>query len=474
MENMKFRIEKDSVGEKEIPIEAYYGVNSLRAAENFDITGRKMHREQIISLAEIKKAAAIANNKADVISDEVKDAIVEAAEEIIDGKLHDQFIVDPVQGGAGTSANMNANEVIANRANQLLGGELGTYDKVNPNDHVNNGQSTNDVYPTSGKLTALKLISRTLDELNKLEKVLLTKSKEFDKVIKMGRTQMQDAVPIRLGQEFHAYATAISRDIERIERAFEELRQVNMGGSAIGTGINVDIGYFEEIVPAIVEVTGLELKQAKDLVDGTQNIECFTVASGALKSAAVNLSKMSNDLRLMSSGPRTGFGEINLPSMQNGSSIMPGKINPVIPEVMTQVAYNIIGNDVTITLAAEAGSLELNPFEPVIFYNLFESIETLANGIETLRDNCIVGITANEERCQALVDGSVGIITAIVPHVGYKNAASIADEAIATGQPVRKLVLENGLLTEEELDEILDPIAMTEPGIAAKHLLDKK
>lgn len=473
MDMKKFRVESDSVGEKNVPIDAYYGVNSLRAAENFTITGRRMHRDQIISLAQIKKAAAMANNKAGLLSDEVRDAIIEACDEIIDGKLHDQFICDPIQGGAGTSGNMNANEVIANRANEILGGKLGAYDKVHPNDHVNMGQSTNDVFPTSGKLTALKLVPRVIHELKKLYDVLLEKSKEFDDIIKMGRTQMQDAVPIRLGQEFHAYSSAVKRDIVRIEKAFEELKTINMGASAIGTGINVDTVYFEEIVPAISRVVGIELKQAEDLVDGTQHVECFVVASSALKTAAVSLSKMSNDLRLMSSGPRTGFGEINLPPRQNGSSIMPGKINPVIPEVMSQVAFNIIGNDMTITMAAEGGQLELNAFEPVIFYNLFESIETLAHGVETFRENCVVGITANRERCKSLVDNSVGVITAIVPHVGYKPAANIAGKAIATGKSVRELVLKEGLLTEGELNEILDAFAMTEPGIAAKHLLDE-
>ncbi len=467
----KIRIESDSVGEKEVPVEAYYGVNSLRAAENFNITGKKIHREQIISLAEIKKAAAMANCKAGVISEEVAQAIIEASDEIIEGKLHGEFIVDPIQGGAGTSANMNANEVIANRANEILGGGLGDYSKVHPNDHVNNGQSTNDVYPTSGKITALKLVPRLLDELEKLHNSLIRKSKEFDGIIKMGRTQMQDAVPIRLGQEFNAYATAVERDIERIRQAFTEIETINMGGSAIGTGINVDKEYFHLIVPKLSKVTGLNLRQADDLVDGTQNLDVFTVVSGSLKTAAVTLSKISNDLRLMSSGPRTGFNELHLPSRQNGSSIMPGKINPVIPEVMTQISYNVIGNDLTITMCAEAGQLELNAFEPVLFYNLFESIETLANGVKTLRENCIDGIVANKERCEALVEGSVGVITAIVPHVGYKAAAKIADQAIATGQPVRELVLENDLLTEDELDQILDPFNMTKPGIAAKHLL---
>lgn len=473
MSSKDFRIESDSVGEKEVPKDAYYGVQSLRAAENFDITGRKMYKEQIVALAEIKKATAMANHKAGILTDEVTDAIIKACDEIIDGKLHDEFICDPIQGGAGTSGNMNANEVIANRANEILGGELGTYDKVHPNDHVNMGQSTNDVFPTSGKLAAIKLIPRTLEELEELHASLLKKAEEFDSVIKMGRTQMQDAVPIRLGQEFNAYASVIKRDIARIKTAFEALHIINMGASAIGTGINVDTTYFKEVVPMLSEVTGLELTQAEDLVDGTQNLDGFVNASSSLKTLSVSLSKISNDLRLMSSGPRTGFGEINLPAKQNGSSIMPGKINPVIPEVMSQVAFNVIGNDFTITMAAEGGQLELNAFEPVIFYNLFESIVTLANGIKTFRENCIDGITANKERSKALVHNSVGIITAIVPHVGYKPSAKIADRAIATGESVRDLVIKEGLLTEAELDEILDEFAMTEPGIAAKHLLDE-
>ncbi|MFT5875313.1 MAG: aspartate ammonia-lyase [Clostridium sp.] len=471
-ENMQnFRTEYDSVGPKNVPIDAYYGVQSLRASENFNITGKRMHKELIVSLAEVKKAAAITNNEARLMSKEIREAIVQSCDEIIAGKFHNEFIIDSIQGGAGTSGNMNANEVIANRANEIMGGKLGVYDKVHPNDHVNMGQSTNDVYPTSGKMAALKLIPRTLDELRKLDDVLIEKSKEFDDVIKMGRTQMQDAVPIRLGQEFHAYSSVIKRNIVRLEKASEGLKWVNMGASAIGTGINVDIEYFKKIVPAINEVVNLDLHQAEDLVDGTQNLDGLLEVSSALKNCAVTLSKISNDLRLMSSGPRTGFGEINLPAKQNGSSIMPGKINPVIPEVMSQVAFNIIGNDITITMAVEAGQLELNAFEPVIFYKLYESIETLANGVNTLRENCIAGITANRKRCKNLVDNSVGIITAIVPHVGYKVAAKIADRAIATGEPVSELVLKEGILTKAELNEILDTIAMTGPGIAAKHLM---
>ena len=462
---MDFRLESDSIGEKKVPKEAYYGVQSLRGAENFNITGLRLHKDFIISLAEIKKATAITNLEAGVLDKKVADAIVEACDDIIAGKLHEDFIVDPIQGGAGTSMNMNANEVIANRAIEILGGEKGDYSIVHPNDHVNNGQSTNDVIPTAGKMTALKLLPITLKELRRLYDALVEKSKEFNDVIKMGRTQMQDAVPVRLGQEFTAYSTVVKRDIERLERVEEELIVVNMGGTAIGTGVNADRKYFQNIVPNLSKICGLNLSQAEDLVGATQNLDGFVAVSGALKTCAVNLSKISNDLRLMSSGPRTGFGEINLPSKQNGSSIMPGKVNPVIPEVMSQVAFNIIGNDMTITMAAEAGQLELNAFEPVIFYNLFQSIETLGRGVNTFVDNCIVGITANKERCKELVENSVGIVTSLCPHVGYKKAASIAKTAIKTGASVRKLILDEGILNERELNEILDPVAMTEPGI---------
>ncbi|MBC8590841.1 aspartate ammonia-lyase [Wansuia hejianensis] len=473
MDKNQFRIESDSIGEIKVPVDAYYGANSVRGAANFTITGRVIHKELIIGLAEVKKACAISNFEAGIMTEEVKNAIVQASDEIIEGKLHDQFIVDPIQGGAGTSANMNANEVIANRANEILGGKLGKYDKVHPNDHVNMGQSTNDSFPTAGKIAALKLGARTLEELKKLHEALLEKAKEFDPIIKMGRTHLQDAVPIRLGQEFHGYSSVIKRDIDRIEKALDGLRVVNMGASAVGTGINVDTEYLKVIVPNLNKVNNLGLVQTDDLVDGTNNLDGFAFLSATLKTAAINLSKMSNDMRLMASGPRCGFGELNLPPKQAGSSIMPGKVNPVIAEVMSQVAFNIIGNDMTVTMAAEAGQLELNVFEPVLLYNLYESIETLGNGVATFRENLVVGVKANVERCKQLVDGSVGPITAIVPHVGYKNAAKVAKIAIETGEPVRELVIKEGLLTEEKLNEILDPFAMTEPGIAAKHLLDK-
>ena len=474
MDDMKktdYRVEKDSIGVKDIPEEVYYGVQTLRAAENFHITGLNMHPEIINSLAYIKKASAITNCEVGILEKKKAQAIVQACDEIIEGKFHDDFIVDPIQGGAGTSLNMNANEVIANRAIEILGGKKGDYTIVNPNDDVNCGQSTNDVIPTAGKMTSLHLLQNLKKQLLRLYDALNEKAKEFDHVIKMGRTQMQDAVPIRLGQEFKAYSVAIMRDIHRMDKAMDEMRTLNMGGTAIGTGINADENYLRRIVPNLSEISGMEFIQAFDLIDATQNLDSFVAVSGAVKACAVTLSKMSNDLRLMSSGPRAGFGEINLPAKQNGSSIMPGKVNPVIPEVVNQVAFNIIGNDMTITMAAEAGQLELNAFEPIIFYCM--SIDTLGYAVETLVDNCIVGITANEERCRQLVENSVGIITAICPHVGYEKTADIAKKAINSNESVRSLILKENIMDEEELSRILDPIHMTEPGISGKDVLMK-
>ncbi|EGD45960.1 fumarate lyase [Ruminiclostridium papyrosolvens DSM 2782] len=468
-DNIKYRIERDSIGEKQVPEEAYYGIQSLRALENFQITGLTMHQDMIVSIVEIKKASAITNCEVGLISKKTTDAIVKACDEIISGKFRDQFIVDQIQGGAGTSINMNANEVIANRAIEILGGKKGDYSIVNPNDHVNYGQSTNDVFPTCGKMTAYKLLIKLEAQLKRLHDALIEKAIEFDDVIKMGRTQLQDAVPIRLGQEFKAYSEAIKRDLSRMQRAMDEMKYVNLGGTAIGTGLNADEQYLQFVVQNLAKVSGLGLMQAFDLVDATQNLDGYVATSGIIKSCSVNLSKMANDLRLMSSGPRTGFGEINLPPKQNGSSIMPGKVNPVIPEVVNQVAFNAIGNDMTITMASEAGQLELNAFEPIIFYKLFESIETTTYAVETLVDNCIVGITANREHCKALVDNSVGIITAICPYVGYSKAAEIAKKAINTGEVIRKLIIDEGLLDEEQLNIILDAMSMTEPGISGKY-----
>lgn len=470
---MDYRVEKDSVGKKEIPKDAYYGVNSLRGKENFNISGKKLHKFMIKSLAMIKKSCALANFKAGTMELDVKDAIIKTCDEILNGKLHDQFIVDPIQGGAGTTANMNANEVIANRANEIMGGTLGSYEYVNPNDHVNMGQSTNDVYPTSGKIGAILLTQVLLEELDKLQDEIHKKSIEFKDVIKMGRTQLQDAVPMTLGQEINAYSTALKRDITRINNACDSLKTINMGASAIGTGINVDVNYFNYIVEELSKVTDLKLKQAEDLMDGTSNQDVLAEFSGTLKTCAINLSKISNDLRLLSSGPKTMIGDINIPSRQNGSSIMPGKINPVIPEVVSQVSFKVIGNDMTVTMAAEGGQLQLNAFEPVMFYSIYESIEMLTEAIKTLRVNCIEGITANIDKLEKDVNLSVGTITALVPHIGYDHAARIADKSLDSGIAVRTLIEKEDLLSKEELDEILNVKAMTEPGIAAKHLLDE-
>ena len=472
-EDAAFRYESDSIGTKEIPANAYYGVQSLRAMENFSITGGRLHEEMIKCLGVLKKACAITNATAGVLDVHISDAIVKACDLIIEGKFHDQFIVDPIQGGAGTSINMNANEVIANIAIELLGGQKGDYSIVHPNDHVNYGQSTNDVIPTAGKMTTLVLLQELKKSLNHLKDTMNEKAVEFDSIIKMGRTQLQDAVPIRLGQEFAAYATAVERSLNRLEKTETELYTVNMGGTAIGTGLNADSLYFRYIAETLTDLTGFPFCQANDLIDATQNIDCFAAISSTLKNCAISLSKIANDLRLMSSGPRTGFGEINLPAKQNGSSIMPGKVNPVIPEVVSQVAYKVAGNDVTIAMAVEAGQMELNAFEPVIFESLFQSITILDNAATTFADNCVSGITANEERCRELLDSSVGIITALCPHIGYARAAKLAKEALTKQIPVKELVLRENILNEEELNKILNAYGMTEPGISGKELLSQ-
>lgn len=456
------RLESDSIGEMEVPGEAYYGVQALRANENFPITGNSLNPDFIKNMARIKRAAAITNMRAGRLKPEIANAIESACNEVVCGMFASEFIVDGIQGGAGTSANMNMNEVIANRAIEMLCGKKGDYSIVHPNDHVNMAQSTNDVIPTAGKLTVLDLLKKLEKSLKKLDSALYNKADEFDGVIKIGRTQLEDAVPMRLGQSFHAYATMIERDIDRIAKAKKEMYTVNMGATAIGTGINTSEYYFDHIVPTLAKVSGYPLVQADDLFDATENLDGFVRVSSSLKACAVNLSKMCNDLRILASGPKAGFGEITLPAMQNGSSIMPGKVNPVIPEVVSQVAFHIIGHDVTITMAAEAGQMELNAFEPVVFYNLFDSITTLTHAVDTLTDNCIIGITANEERCQKLLDASVGITTALCPYIGYKKAASLAKESLRTGVSVKKLVLKHGLMKEKQLDVVLDPYAMTE------------
>lgn len=457
---MDMRIESDSIGSRHLPADAYYGVQSLRGAENFRITGQRLRPEFIESIAQIKKACAICNHAVEELDVSIKDAIVAACDEIIDGKLHGEFLCDPIQGGAGTTANMNANEVIANRAIELLGGQKGDYSIVHPNDHVNRAQSTNDVIPTAAKLTTVKLLKKAIEQVSRLRDALLVKEREFHNIIKMGRTQMQDAVPIRLGAEFGAYSKAISRDITRLELALSEMYTINLGGTAVGTALNANPQYIGRLAPTLSDICRLPLEKAEDLVDGTQNLDSFAYVSAALKTCAISCSKIANDLRLMSSGPRCGFEEINLPPMQNGSSIMPGKVNPVIPEVMSQAAFCIIGNDMSITMAAEAGQLELNYAEPVLYHKLFESLVVLTGAVETFVDNCIVGITANPQRCRELVDGSVGVITAICPTLGYKESADIAKTAIKTGESVREVLKSKNILSEKEIDKLLDPETM--------------
>lgn len=458
---MKTRTEADSIGVMEVPAEAYYGVQALRAKENFPITHQQLHPEFIKSMAKLKKAAAITNRDAGLLPLNIASAIMKACDDLIAGKFTDAFIVDAIQGGAGTSANMNANEVIANRAIEILGGTKGDYSLVHPNDHVNMAQSTNDIIPSAGKLTAITLLNGTIKELHRLYGALMDKAEEFDPILKMGRTQLQDAVPMRLGQSFHAYASVLHRDLLRLEDAVHTMEMLNMGGTAIGSSINVSPLYLKNICKNLNKITKGNFYLADDLFDATQNLDGFVTVSGVLKTCAVNLSKMCNDLRLLSSGPKTGIGEINLPARQNGSSIMPGKINPVIPEVVSQVAFNIIGHDYTITMAAEAGQLELNAFEPVIFYTLFESIETLGHAAQTLTDNCILGITANEKHCKDLVNASAGIATALCPSIGYAASAALAKESLKTDVPVRELAIAKGYVTEEEAAKLLDPYAMT-------------
>lgn len=467
-----FRVERDLLGEKELREDLYYGIQTQRALENFPITGYKPHNSLIIALAHIKKAAALANAEVGRLNNKTAEAIVKASEEILEGKLHEYFVVDVIQGGAGTSFNMNANEVIANRAIELLGGKKGDYLLVSPNTHVNMAQSTNDVFPTAIRLSALSLSGGVLEALEKLVSALKAKEEEFNGVLKMGRTHLQDAVPIRLGQEFGSYARLINRDIQRISTSLEGLNEINMGATAVGTGLNADPQYIKVVVEKLKETTGYNLVGAENLVDATQNTDAYVAVSSALKICAVNLSKIANDLRLLSSGPKCGLNEINLPAAQPGSSIMPGKVNPVMAEVVNQVAFQIIGNDHTICLASEAGQLELNVMEPVLTFNLLQSLDILRNVVSVFTEKCINGITANVDRCQELVHQSIGIVTAINPHVGYETASQVAKEALATGRSVREIVLERGILTEEELNIILNPYEMTKPGIAGKELLD--
>ena len=458
----KFRVEADLLGELNVPADALYGVQTQRGINNYHISRKTMcdYPDFIIAIAYVKLAAAQTNHSLGVINDEISGAMAEACREIIDGKWHENFPIDMVQGGAGTSVNMNANEVIANRALEILGRQKGDYQYVSPNDHCNCGQSTNDVYPTSIRLALIRMNLHLVKALTGLISAFRYKGEEYTDTIKMGRTQLQDAVPMTVGQEFKAYANNLEEEILNLERNVKLLHEINMGGTAIGTGLNAVPGFAKLCAANLSKLTGENFISASDLVEATPDTGAYVSYSSALKRLAIKLSKICNDLRLMASGPRCGLKEINLPPKAPGSSIMPGKVNPVIPEVMSQAAFCIIGNDMCITMAAEAGQLELNYAEPVLYHKLFESIVALTGAVETFTVNCVSGITANEERCRELVDGSVGVITAICPKVGYKESADIAKTAIQTGESVRDVLKNKRIMSEDEIEKLLDPTTM--------------
>jgi len=453
------RTEHDLIGEREVPADAYWGIHTLRALENFPITGIEIGEIPFLveALAAVKQAAATANNELGLLDDERFAAIEAACEELSDGQLHDHFVVDVIQGGAGTSTNMNANEVIANRALELMGHERGDYAFLHPNEHVNLSQSTNDVYPTAVKIAMILATHALLEALGVLEKSFARKADEFHDVLKMGRTQMQDAVPMTLGQEFRTYSVMVGEDRSRLAEAVMMLHEINLGATAIGTQLNAPEGYVPIACGHLATLTGLPLVTAIDLIESTQDCGAFVQLSGTLKRIAVKLSKICNDLRLLSSGPRAGFNEINLPAVQAGSSIMPGKVNPVIPEVVNQVAFQIIGHDVTISMAAEGGQLQLNAFEPVICYSLAAGLSRMREAVMVLSQRCVDGITANEDRMRGFVENSIGLVTALNPYIGYAAANDVAKEALKTGRGVAELVIEHGLLPAEELERILRP-----------------
>jgi aspartate ammonia-lyase len=459
------RTERDSLGEREVPSTAYYGVHTLRAVENFPLSGVRIgdYEHFVRALACVKKAAALANAELSVLPRDIAEGIAKACDEILAGKLHEAFIVDMIQGGAGTSTNMNANEVIANRALELLGHARGEYQFCHPNDHVNCSQSTNDAYPTAVKLGVWFTLRDTLTALGELQAALQAKANEFAKVIKMGRTENQDAVPMTLGQEFSAYAVMIGDGIRHLEHAGNELLETNMGATAIGTGLNSPPGYAELCTKKLAEISATPVRLAMNLVEATQDSGEFALMSGTMKTAAVQLSKICNDLRWLSSGPRCGLYEIRLPAMQAGSSIMPGKVNPVVPEVVSQICFQIIGADVTVAMAAEASELELNMAEPIIAFNLFFGLTLLRNAAVVLASRCIEGIEPNRERCREYVQNSIGLVTALNPVLGYERSAAIAKEALASGKSIYDLVLARKWLTKEELDELLEPENMTHP-----------
>ncbi|MCD5325985.1 MULTISPECIES: aspartate ammonia-lyase [Pontibacillus] len=468
-----FRTESDSLGKKEVPLNAYYGIQTLRAQENFPITGYKLNEALIYSIAAVKKAAALANRDIHQLPADISRAIVQSTDEILNGDHHDQFLVDPIQGGAGTSLNMNANEVIANRALEIMGKKKGDYESVNPNNHVNMSQSTNDVFPTTMHLAISQVMSQLEDVMKEMAATFKDKADEFDHIVKVGRTHLQDAVPIRLGQEFESYHRMVKRDLKRIERTRENFYEVNMGATAVGTGLNADPTYTKLVVEHLSSISGLPLESAENLVDATQNTDAYTELSSALKNTMTNLSKIANDLRLMASGPKNGLCEILLPARQPGSSIMPGKVNPVMPEVINQIAFQVIGNDQTISMASEAGQLDLNVMEPVLIFNLLESMTVMKNGFQVFTDLCLKDIQANEAALKDHVEKSLGVITALSPHIGYEQSAKIAQEGIKTNKSIRELCKEYNILNPEDLEVILDTYEMTYPGIAGSHLKEK-
>ena len=468
MANSETRLEHDLLGTLAVPADVYWGIHTQRAIENFPISGMPIaiYPELIRALACVKQAAALANRELALIDGERTEAIVRACEEIRDGKLYDQFVVDVIQGGAGTSTNMNANEVIANRGLEILGRRRGDYEHLHPVEHVNLSQSTNDVYPTALRVALHFSITLLVAAMARLRHAFEEKTEEFATVIKIGRTQLQDAVPMTLGQEFSTYAVMVGEDEERLKEATRLIDEINLGATAIGTGIATVPGYAPLACRHLREITGLQLITSPNLIEATQDAGALVQVSGVLKRVAVKLSKICNDLRLLSSGPRAGLNEINLPPRQAGSSIMPGKVNPVIPEVVNQIAFEVIGNDVTVSFAAEGGQLQLNAFEPIIAHSLFESLKHLTRGIDTLTERCIKGITANREHLKALVEHSVGTVTALNLLIGYDNATAVAQEALATGRDVYEVALEKGLLRKETLAELLRPETQTKPRSA--------
>ena len=460
------RKEHDFLGELEIPDDVYYGVQTTRAISNFKITGQKIDPDFVQAYAKVKKATVMANMSTGRMPKEVGEPLIQAADEIIAGKFLDQFPVDPIQGGAGTSVNMNVNEVLCNRALEIIGKPKGSYDIISPNNHANMAQSTNDTFPTSIKVCLSHKGKKLTASLGRLADELDKKGEEFKDILKMGRTHLQDAVPITLGQEMGSYASSIRRGIDRINHAIDGIHVMNMGGTAVGTGLNAEPEYIKKVAETLSEVTGEKYVTADNIIDATNNTDGFSDVSSAMKTTALVLIKMANDFRMMASGPRCGFNELKLPKRQPGSSIMPGKVNPVIAEVLDQACYQVIANDIAVSLGVENGQFELNVMEPVISFNMFNSMKYMANAVDTFVDKLLIDLEPNKEQCQEWLDKSVGVVTAMLPHIGYENSAMIAKEAYNTGKPVRQVILEKGLISQEKMEKILSPKQMTTPGIA--------